>query len=207
MKTVYIIDYGICNIGSLKNMIKKIGFEAIVATSPSMIEDPKKIILPGIGNFSRGVQNLKDKGFWEYLKNFKKNNESCHLLGICLGMHILMNKSEESPGIEGLSLIDADVVQFSDEINLPIPQMNWNHIFLNDSNHKIFLNFDKHNHRFYFVHSYFVSPRNKKHILATTKYGTEFCSIINDKNIYGMQFHPEKSLSSGKILIENFCKL
>ena len=72
MKRVYIIDYGICNIGSLKNMIKKIGFEAIVATSPSMIEKPKKIILPGIGNFSRGVQNLKDKRFWEYLKNLKK---------------------------------------------------------------------------------------------------------------------------------------
>ena len=104
MKTVYIIDYGICNIGSLENMIKKIGYKPIIVTNPSMIKNPKKIILPGIGNFNKGVENLKKKGFWEYLKSFDNTNDSCHLLGICLGMHLLMNKSEESPGVEGLSL-------------------------------------------------------------------------------------------------------
>jgi imidazole glycerol-phosphate synthase subunit HisH len=207
MKTVYIIDYGICNIGSLENMIKKVGYKPIIVTNPSMIKNPKKIILPGIGNFNKGVENLKKKGFWEYLKNFDNTNDSCHLLGICLGMHLLMNKSEESPGVEGLSLIDAEVVRFSDETDLTIPQMNWNHISLKDKSNNLFEDFDIDNHRFYFVHSFFVNPKNKNHIIATTKYGVQFCSIVNDKNIFGMQFHPEKSLSSGKKIIENFCKL
>lgn len=202
---IFIIDYGICNIGSLENMIKKIGFLPEIVKNPKDIVNPKHIILPGIGKFEKGIYNLEERGFIDF---FSKSffHYDCFMLGICLGMQLMFEESEESPGVRGLGLIEGSVKKFPSSSEYPVPQMNWNKIEFKNKNN-FFSNLDIDKHRFYFVHSYYALPKNEQDILAYTYYSQKFCSVVNKKKIFAVQFHPEKSLKSGKQILYNFCSL
>lgn len=203
---VTIIDYNMGNIASIENMLKKIGSPTIVTSEPTIIKEAEKIILPGVGAFDYGMQNLHDLGIDEILKE-KVLKENVPLLGICLGMQLLTEESEEGK-LPGLGFIKAKTKKFRTGYNgqnIKIPHMGWNYI-VPESDSKLFLNSLK-DMRFYFVHSYYVECKEKSNVLASTSYGDHFASAIGKDNIFGVQFHPEKSHSYGMNLLKNFVEL
>jgi glutamine amidotransferase len=202
-KEIVIIDYGLGNIGSAYNMIKRAGGNAIITSDKDKILKSKKVLLPGVGSFDSGMQNLIEKGLVDVIKEFLNFDEN-YLLGICLGMQLLFEKSEEG-NLNGLDLIKGHVAKFNeDNLNIKIPHMGWNTI---DIKKESPLLDSMSNSRFYFVHSYYVNCKNDSDIVATTKYGIDFTSIVNNKNVFGAQFHPEKSHKFGLQLISNFIQL
>jgi len=202
---ITIVDYGIGNLGSIFNMFKKIGVESHITSSLDEIAKAKKIILPGVGHFDRAMEKISKTGL-KNLLNQKALQEKIPILGICLGMQILTKSSEEGK-IPGLGWIPAKTVRFnfSEEIDLKIPHMGWNLVqravpsALTD-------NFEP-DHRFYFVHSYHVKTKNENYSILKTMYGYPFDSAIQNDNIFGVQFHPEKSHRFGMKLLENFSKI
>jgi imidazole glycerol-phosphate synthase subunit HisH len=203
---ITIIDYGSGNIKSIQNMLKKLGVESNISNDSSTIGNAKKLILPGVGHFDYGMQQLNNSRLIEVL-NKKVLVEKTPFLGICLGAQMLGNRSDE--GIEkGLGWIDMDIIKF-DKKNLPndlkIPHMNWNEI--NIKKETLLLNGLNDQSRFYFVHSYHMKTKNEKDILCVSSHGYEFTSAVNKNNIYGVQFHPEKSHKFGMKLLENFAKI
>ncbi len=200
---ITIIDYGLGNLVSVKNMLKKLGAEALITDKIADIEKAEKMILPGVGSFDNGMNLIKQKGLLEIL-NKKATQDKIPTLGICLGMQLLTKGSEE--GMEkGLAWVDAQTIKFNfnDKV-LKIPHMGWSYIDVKKEN-ALIRKEDK--HRFYFVHSYYVKCNNPNDVIATCNYGTEFTCMFNHENIYGAQFHPEKSLKFGMELLNNFNKL
>ena len=203
---IVIVDYGLGNLQSIKNMFKRIGEKNVVISSDkSIIQKATKVILPGVGAFDNGMKHLKEYDLIEVL-NQKALVEKVPFLGICLGMQLMTMKSEEGE-LEGLGWFDAETkkFKFKADSNLKVPHMGWN--FVNENNHSVnFLKEDK-KYRFYFVHSYYVKSNNPKNVLFTTNYGGDFHSGLIKDNIIGMQFHPEKSLHFGMDIFEKFSKL
>ncbi len=200
-----IIDYGMGNLGSIKNMLKRLQVESSISSELKDIENADKLILPGVGAFDNGMKNLSEKGMLPILHDsvLKKKKP---LLGICLGMQLLTKKSAEG-ALPGLGWIDAETVrfQFEKDLNLKIPHMGWN-----DSKRKMpsLLTEDiGEDPRYYFVHSYHVVCRHQENEILTTFYGFEFAAAIQKDNIFGVQFHPEKSHKFGMKILDNFCKL
>jgi imidazole glycerol-phosphate synthase subunit HisH len=201
---ILIINYNMGNIGSVANMLKKIGANVHISSNPNDIAKANKLILPGIGAFDHGMSSLNELGLIEIL-NEKVINDNTPILGICLGMHLLTKKSEEG-SLPGLSWIDASTLKFlfNDTNNkLRIPHMGWNSLVkINDNT--LFSNIDLSENRFYFVHSYYVNCINKNDVAAETNYGNIFASSIRKNNIFGTQFHPEKSHKFGMQILKNF---
>ncbi len=197
-----IINYGLGNLGSLNRIILNMGFNVKIINSPLEILNLDRIILPGVGSFNAAMKLLK-KGNWieplsEYALIKKKN-----FFGICLGMQLLSSSSSEHEKTLGLNFIEGEVINLK-QLNCRerVPHMGWNSVnFKSDS--KIIKDIENFTD-FYFVHSYAFKPKDKRLIVATTKYEVEFCSIINKENIFGTQFHPEKSSKSGRKILENF---
>jgi imidazole glycerol-phosphate synthase subunit HisH len=201
---IVVVDAGLGNIGSVLNMLRKFGSVFMSSDDPSVIEKAGKLILPGVGSFDTGMSNLKSKGLIDIL-NEKVLEQGTPILGICLGMQLLTRKSEEGI-LQGLGWIDADTVKFKlDEYNLKVPHMGWNVVYENKKD-KLLENFHEES-RFYFVHSYYATCDRAEDILLKTRYGFEFASAVNKKNIYGVQFHPEKSHKFGLQLLKNFVEL
>jgi glutamine amidotransferase len=200
---ITIIDYGLGNLVSVKNMLKKLGAESVITDKMSDIENAEKMILPGVGSFDNGMNLIKQKGLLDIL-NKKAMQDKIPTLGICLGMQLLTKGSEEGAE-KGLAWVDAQTIKFNftDKV-LKIPHMGWSYIDVKKEN-KLIQQADK--HRFYFVHSYYVKCNNENDVIATCDYGTEFTCMFNHENIYGAQFHPEKSLKFGMELLNNFNKL
>ncbi|WP_417328167.1 imidazole glycerol phosphate synthase subunit HisH [Halarcobacter sp.] len=197
---IAILDYGIGNLKSIYNMFKKVGVESIITSDIETIIKADKYLLPGVGSFDYGINSLKNANFFEVLEKEILINKK-PILGICLGMQLLTNSSEEGKE-KGLGWIDAQTIKFDlEDKSLAIPHMGWNKINPTNTN-DIFKNLNE--NRFYFVHSYHVVCNDNKNILAMVNYGQEFtCSIYKD-NIYGVQFHPEKSHKFGMQLFKNF---
>ncbi|WP_443936879.1 imidazole glycerol phosphate synthase subunit HisH [Pedobacter sp. MW01-1-1] len=200
---ISIVNYGLGNLGSIQNMFKKLGFESKIINSPSELENSTKIILPGVGAFDTGMKHLREGGWIEYL-NKKVLIEKVPALGICLGMQLMCNKSEEG-ALPGLGWVNADVKKFSFEnSDLKIPHMGWNDV-TEIKGSKLLTGFTQ-DKRFYFVHSYYVSANEEANILFKTKYGFEFTSAFEKDNLIGMQFHPEKSHKFGLSILKNFAE-
>lgn len=199
---ITIIDYGMGNIGSLENMIQKVGGKVSIATQPEHIATASKIILPGVGSFDNGMKKLADCGFIEPLIK-RVQEDKIPLLGICLGMQLLTESSEEGK-LPGLGLLKAKTKRFKVALdnNLKIPHMGWNEVIIKKQS-PIFLEMTD-DISFYFVHSYFVVCDEPSDILGTTIYGQEFVSAIQHENIFATQFHPEKSHKYGMKVMKNF---
>ena len=199
---ITIIDYKMGNLGSIKNMLKKIGCDATITSEIQKISKSEKIILPGVGAFDKAIQNIKELNLIDILKK-KVIQDKVTVLGICLGMQLLAKGSEEGT-LAGLGFIDGYVKKFNfkDKNNLKIPHMGWNTINVKKQ-HPLFFNMYNES-RFYFVHSYHVVCNDKDDVLTTTNFGFDFVSAVAKDNIIGVQFHPEKSRKFGMKLIKNF---
>jgi imidazole glycerol-phosphate synthase subunit HisH len=202
---ITIIDYGVGNLGSVQNMLKKIGVENQITSDVRVISEAHKLILPGVGAFETAMACLKEKGFIELLTR-KALIDNTLILGICLGMQLMTNSSEEGTGGEGLKWLDADTIkfQFKDK-TFKVPHKGWN---LVKATKKSFFDSDTREEiKFYFDHSYYVKLKNPQDELFSTNYGTEFTSGFQKENIFGVQFHPEKSHRYGMSLLSKFAAL
>lgn len=202
---IAVIDYGIGNVSSIVNMLKKIGVTVTLASNIKEIQAADKLILPGVGSFDAGMKKLKDSGMVDEIKKNAIIYEK-PLLGICLGMQMLGRKSEE--GIEeGLSLIpfESKHFDFNGNKNLKIPHMGWDITKTQLIDDPIVKDINT-IQRYYFVHSYYAVCDNEENILMRCEYGHSFAAAVKHKSIYGVQFHPEKSHKFGMDLLENFAR-
>lgn len=201
---IAIIDYGVGNIFSLKSSFGKIGTDAVLTSDTNIIKTADKIVLPGVGAFGDAAEKLKKSGLFECIKEECKKGKP--LLGICLGMQLLFEKGYEYGEHEGLGLIKGNVRYIDDYITqgLKIPHIGWNA-----------LSFPKENDIFkylnegdfvYFVHSYHGTECDSS-VIATTEYGGTLTAAVADRNVYGMQFHPEKSGDTGLKILKAFCEI
>lgn len=200
---ISIIDYGMGNLGSVLNMFKRIGAEATITSDFDEIRSSSKILLPGVGSFDRAMERINSTGLRELL-----DHEVLHkkkpILGICLGMQLLTNGSEEGK-LPGLGWIPGNTIRFPNFPNLRIPHMGWN--IVKQSTPSPLLTDLPLDSRFYFVHSYFVRVDNEENSILKCKYGVEFDAALQNDNIFGAQFHPEKSHRFGMHLLRNFANI
>jgi glutamine amidotransferase len=200
-----IIDYGVGNLGSIVNMLKKIGVPAAVSGDPEVLAQADRLILPGVGAFDNGMKNLADRGLLPILRA-KVIEQKTPILGLCLGMQLLARGSEEGE-LPGLGWIPADVVRFRVPVDQPVlrvPHMGWNYLQV-CQREPLFARMED-EPRFYFVHSYHLVCDDQTSVLATTCYGYQFASAVRAGNIMGVQFHPEKSHRFGMQLLANFAE-
>ena len=198
-----VIDYGAGNLRSVCNSLKKLSVDCHVVKAPSDLNKIETMIFPGVGSFGDSSDQLKKQLLFEPIREWIINDRP--FLGICIGFQMLFDSSEESPGSEGLGIIPGKVIKFSEQKNLKVPHMGWNEVQIKNLDDPVWQKIDDLTH-FYFVHSYFPKPDNPEVSSSTTGYGEDFTSSIRFGNIFGTQFHPEKSQKSGLRLIENFLK-
>ena len=202
---IAIIDYNMGNLASVQNAFAKLGEETVVESDPAKFQEYDKLVLPGVGAFGDAMEHLQERKMVDAIKNFAKSGKP--MLGICLGMQLLFESSEEFGSHKGLSLIKGKVVKFEkqnfDEA-LKIPHMGWNRMFT--KKHPLFENLDD-EHYLYFVHTYHAICEDENDIIGETYYGYKFTSAIAHNNIMGIQPHPEKSQDNGLKILENFIKL
>ena len=203
---IVIVDYGMGNLGSVFKIVKKISDHVVISSKSDDILNANKIILPGVGSFAKGISNLTKLNCLDAL-NEKVLIDKTPILGICLGMQLFSNFSEEGSQ-KGLCWIDSVVHKFeiNDKLTWKIPNIGWNGIKILKPNNPL-LNFINKDHYFYFVHSYHMKCENTDDVLSTSIYENEFVSSVNKDNIYGTQFHPEKSHDCGLKIIDNFINL
>lgn len=200
---VGIINYGLGNLGSIQNMLKVVGEKSVIANDLDKLEKCDKYILPGVGAFDAGMQQLNESGLRDFIFQ-KVTNEKKPILGICLGMQLLGRKSEEGK-LPGLGLIPFDNIRFRfKDTKIKIPHMGWDVVDFKRSHPLI--DSLKRTQRYYFVHSYHALCDLEENVLMTCDYGYEFAAAVVKDNIMGVQFHPEKSHDFGMALLENFVK-
>jgi imidazole glycerol-phosphate synthase subunit HisH len=205
---IIIIDYGLGNLGSVKNALDKLGVDSMVSKSVKEIEAGSALILPGVGSATEGMKNLRKSGLDKViLKQIKLKKP---ILGICLGMQLLFSLSEEG-NTECLNVIEGKVKKFNNNpdiigTGLKVPQIGWNRVKVQSSNFKDqnLFNDIPNNSYYYFVHSYYCQPDKSSIVTGITSYGIDFCSSFQKENIFGVQFHPEKSGENGLKLLKNF---
>ena len=203
---IVIVDYGVGNLGSIINMLKKAGARAIASSDPAVLEQAEKLILPGVGAFDAGMNKLHECGLVPLL-NHLALEKKVPFLGLCLGLQLMTRKSEEGQ-TPGLGWLEADTLRFkfgAAYSHLKIPHMGWNTIEVRRS-HPLFADLDP-EARFYFVHSFYVQSHDPEAVLAETDYGGYFDSIFAKDNLMGFQFHPEKSHKYGMRLLKNFAEM
>lgn len=203
MDTIAIIDYGMSNLSSVVKATKYVApnEKVIISSDSNEINNADKIIFPGQGAAKKCMESIYDKNL---SKVIKKSSQEKPFLGICMGMQVLMDHSDENSGTECLSIIEGKVEKFKSNKNnkIKIPHMGWNKI-TKKKDHPIWHKIDEQSY-FYFVHSYFIKPYEKDYILGETNHGKDFCSVIAKDNIIAIQGHPEKSSSAGLQFLKNF---
>lgn len=199
-----VLDYGIGNVKSVVNMIKKIGADVIILNTENEIKKVDKLIIPGVGSFDTGIRKLRESGLIDAINKHAIKDKK-PLLGICLGMQILGRSSEEGSE-KGLSFIPFDNVKFKFKENSnKIPHMGWNYVTANLKDEPLLKDLDK-EQRYYFVHSFHAVCDNEDNILMKSVYGYEFIAAVKKDNIVGFQFHPEKSHRYGMAILNNFVR-
>lgn len=201
---IAIINYGMGNLRSVQKAFERLGLQADIVSDPGQLHKASKIILPGVGHFAKGMNNLRESGLADAIREEVLITQK-PILGICLGMQLMTNSSEEG-NCEGLCFLDAETVRFPSGSNsFKIPHMGWNEIKpVKESS--LLAGIDKKS-LMYFVHSYFVKCHQEKDVLFSTDYGLPFDAGFEHKNIVGFQFHPEKSHKAGLQLLKNFLVL
>jgi len=200
-----IVDYNMGNLASVQNAFAKLGTDTVVESNPEKFKEYDKLILPGVGAFGDAMEHLRERNMIEALQEYAASGK--YMLGICLGMQLLFQSSEEFGKHEGLGLIEGEVKAFDlskFEEPLKVPHMGWNRMFTKE--HPLFENLDE-EHYLYFVHTYHVVCTNKSDIIGQTHYGYEFTSAVAHNNVMGLQPHPEKSHKNGLHILENFINL
>jgi glutamine amidotransferase len=200
---ITIVNYGMGNLGSVFNMFKRIGVEAQIVYRPEELINAKKILLPGVGAFDNAMKRINEGGFLDVL-NEKALVEKVPFLGICLGMQLLTRGSEEGV-LPGLGWIAADTTRFPKQNVLKVPHMGWNEVHVATPSPLTRNLSDE--PRFYFVHSYSVHVDNERDSILKCHYGIDFDAAVQHENIFGAQFHPEKSHKFGMRLLENFARI
>ncbi len=207
-KKVIILDYGMGNLFNIQRVLNYIGVESEITIDANKILTAERLIIPGVGAFDQAMNNLKGQNLIEPIQEYSKIGRP--ILGICLGMQLLFSESSEFGLHSGLDLIKGSVLKFEyDKDNtIKIPQIGWNTISKrNDKKHQLLSGIDDGTY-YYFIHSYFCKPDNDEDIMATTIYGdTTFCSATHKNNIWGCQFHPERSGEAGVKILKNFINL
>ena len=205
-KTVYIPNLSLGNTKSVINMIARLGGKVIIANTPNELLPAKKIILPGVGSYDTGMKELHDGGWIEVLNKLVLVDK-IPILGICLGMQFFFNDSEEG-GLPGLGWIPGSLKKFVSEPTNPIkiPHMGWNTVKICKTD-ALFPTDEDEEIRYYFVHSYHAVCDDKKHLVASAYHGIDITAAVQNENIYGVQFHPEKSHRFGMTLLNNFLSL
>lgn len=210
-RTVSVVDYGLGNLHSIRKAFEELGSTVKIVHSVDEILEAEYLVLPGVGSFEDGMNNLRSSRLDQVIVDYAHSGK--FLLGICLGMQLLMTKSFEFGEHEGLDVINGEVLNFeqSNEFTnkgFKVPHVGWNRVRLNESRYDSVLGIDSDETEVYFVHSFYVQPRDRECIAATTSYmGSEFCSVVKKGNVYGCQFHPEKSGLAGLNILNEFLKL
>lgn len=210
LNMIVIVDYGAGNLRSVVNSALSLGKKVRVSDSVDIVKKADKIVLPGVGHFAEAVRELKRRKIFNVLK--EKIKEGIPFLGICIGMHLLLEESEEAKGVKGLGVVKGKVKKFKLK-GLTVPHMGWNQVKLQAASFKLrgaaeekknLFKGVKDKSFFYFAHSYYCQPKDKSAVLSSTNYGVDFVSSLHKDNIWGVQFHPEKSQKLGLKVFNNF---
>jgi glutamine amidotransferase len=202
---IAVIDYGMGNLRSVEKALQVAGAKTKVTQDPRDLKKADKIVFPGVGAFGEAMAELKRLGLAEPIKDAIAEGKI--FLGLCLGLQLLFDKSEEDPGVKGLSILKGEVKRFKGQ-GLKVPHMGWNAVDINKKCQGVkILDGVPGGTYMYFVHSYYVKPKDRNVALTTTDYGIEFVSGICRDNIYAFQFHPEKSQELGLKMLKNFVRL
>lgn len=220
---IAVIDYGMGNLRSVQKALEVVGADAKITSDPKDLKKAEKIVFPGVGSFGDSMRELKKRGLEKPLKEAIKDGKP--FLGLCLGLQLLFEKSEESPGVKGLCVLKGEVKRFrfrgpgtGNRVSLKVPHMGWNNITRTPNPYtrtpdpgsripKSILTGVPDGSYMYFVHSYYAKPKDPKVSLTTTEYGIKFASGICKDNVYAFQFHPEKSQELGLKILKNFVRL
>ena len=198
---IAIIDYGMGNLRSVEKAFEKVGAEALITQDAKDILKAERVVLPGVGAIKPAVDKLIELKLVEPIKEIISQGKP--FLGICLGFQLLFEKSDEGGDVKGLGILKGNVPRFQ---SLKIPQMGWNQIHIKQKDCPLFKGIPD-GSNFYFCHSYYVEPTDKTIVATTTDYGIDFTSSIATKNIFGVQFHPEKSQTLGLQILKNFTEI
>ena len=204
-KTIGVIDYGMGNLRSVSKALERLGAQVYVGDEPSKLSHAGKLVLPGVGAFGAAMKELKKRKLISVIQKAAECEKP--LLGICLGLQLFFEKSEESPGVKGLGIWKGSVLHFPKlkKTQLKIPHMGWNQVSLKKKSPLTC--FLKSGRYFYFVHSYYPSPQDRDLIVGETEYGVRFPAILAAKHIFAVQFHPEKSQADGLKILRNFIRI
>ena len=203
IRMIAIIDYDAGNLKSVEKALAYLGEEAIVTRDREKLLEADKVILPGVGNFGDAMEKLQHYELVEVIR--KIADKGTPLLGICLGLQLLFERSDECAGVEGLSILKGDILRIPDCEGLKIPHMGWNSLSINPKS-KLFKGIPEQSY-VYFVHSYYLKAENESDVAATTFYSTLIHASVEKDNIYACQFHPEKSGDVGLAILKNFATL
>ena len=200
---IAIIDYGAGNLQSVKKALDFIGAESLITSKASEIENASACILPGVGSFGDAMNCMTESGLCEAVKKAALGSKP--FLGICLGLQLLFDSSEESPGVSGLGILKGKVKRFPPDMGLKIPHIGWNSLHLQNDG-RLFAGLEE-NPYVYFVHSYYLKAADEQIVKATTQYSTTIHASVESGNTFACQFHPEKSGTVGLSILKNFAKL
>ena len=200
---IAIIDYDAGNIKSVEKALKTLGQEVVVTRDPEVILSADKVILPGVGAFGDAMGKLHDYGLVDVIHKVVEKN--IPFLGICLGLQLMFESSEETPGVEGLGILKGKIVKIPDNGELKIPHMGWNSLHFQNEG-RLFANLPQDSY-VYFVHSYYLQAEDESIVKATTDYSTYIHASVEKNNVFACQFHPEKSSDVGLTILKNFCEL
>ena len=198
-----IIDYDAGNIKSVEKALQYLGQETVVSRDPQVLLKADKVILPGVGSFGDAMENLKKYGLVPVIHEIVEKGTP--FLGICLGLQLLFESSDETPGVEGLGILKGKILRIPPSTGLKIPHMGWNSIDIKEDS-RLFEGIDRQSYM-YFVHSYYLKARNPEDVAATTWYSTDIHAAVEHDNIFACQFHPEKSSELGLRILKNFADL
>ncbi|MCF9045667.1 imidazole glycerol phosphate synthase subunit HisH [Acinetobacter nectaris] len=200
MTRIALLDYGMGNLHSAAKALEHVGANVDVTNDPKLIAQADKIVFPGVGAMRDCILGMQDAGIDEVIKHAVFNKP---VLAICVGMQALLQQSEENGGSDALGIFEGTVKRFPDIDQLKVPHMGWNQVHQNEPDHPMWKDITQ-DSRFYFVHSFYVEPKDTANVASTCHYGLDFCAAIHKENLFATQFHPEKSHTAGLQLLKNF---